>query len=113
MHELSVTKGIIKLCIEEGEKHKVKKINKINIKVGELTGLVPNCISYYFNIAAKGTIAEEAEIVIEKVPVSIQCETCSFEGKLGKNQYYCPKCNGSKYKIIKGREFYLDTMEVD
>jgi hydrogenase nickel incorporation protein HypA/HybF len=113
MHELSVTKGILKICIEEGERYKVKEINKVNIKVGELTGLVPNCIAYYFNIVAKGTIAEGAEILIEKIPVSIHCEECGFEGELGKNNYYCPKCSGSKYKIIKGREFYLDTMEVD
>lgn len=113
MHELSVTNGLLKLCIEEGERHNVKKINKVNIKVGELTGLVPNCISEYFNIVAKGTIAEGTEIVIEKIPVSIHCEDCGFEGELGKNKYYCPKCTGSKYKIIKGREFYLDTMEVD
>ncbi len=29
MHELSVTKGLLKICIEEGERYKVKKINKV------------------------------------------------------------------------------------
>lgn len=113
MHELSVTKGILKLCLEEGEKHNVSKINKINIKVGELTGLVPSCISYYFNIIAKGTIAEDTEIILERIPVSIKCQQCEYEGELGKDNYYCPKCQGNKYKIVKGRDFYLDTMEVD
>ena len=32
MHELAVTKGLLKICLEEGEKHKIKKIRKINIK---------------------------------------------------------------------------------
>ena len=41
MHELAVTKGLLKICLEEGEKHKIKKIRKINIKVGELTDLLP------------------------------------------------------------------------
>ena len=36
MHELAVTKGLLKICLEEGEKHKIEKINKINIKVGEI-----------------------------------------------------------------------------
>ena len=31
MHELAVTKGLLKICLEEGEKHKIKKIRKINI----------------------------------------------------------------------------------
>ena len=45
MHELSVTEGILKICLEEGKKHNVEKIKKINIVVGELTGLMPSCIS--------------------------------------------------------------------
>ena len=113
MHELAVTKGLLKICLEEGEKHKIEKINKINIKVGELTDLVPDCISYYFNIVARGTIAENTEINVEKIQVEIECNECSYEGKLEKNSYVCPICNGNKYEIIKGREFYLDTMEVE
>ena len=113
MHELAVTKGLLKICLEEGEEYKVKKINKINIKVGELTDLVPDCISYYFNIVAKGTIAENTEINVERIPVEINCNECGYKGIIGKNNYICPKCNGIRYEITKGREFYLDTMEVD
>ena len=46
MHELSVTKGLLKICLDEGEKHKINKVLKMNIKVGELTDLIPDCISY-------------------------------------------------------------------
>ena len=35
MHELSVTEGILKICLEEGKKHNVEKIKKINIVVGD------------------------------------------------------------------------------
>lgn len=113
MHELSITQGILKVCLDEGKKHNIKSIKKINIKVGELTDLVPNYISHYFNIIAKGTIAENTEINIEKVVVSIKCRECNYEGELGKSNYLCPKCNGNKYDIVHGREFFVDTIEVD
>lgn len=113
MHELAVTKGLLKICLEEGEKHKIKKIRKINIKVGELTDLVPACIEYYFNIVSKDTIAENTKINVEKIPVEIKCNECGYSGVLGKNNYVCPKCKGIVYEITKGKEFYLDTMEVD
>ena len=113
MHELAVTKGLLKICLEEGEKHKIKKIRKINIKVGELTDLVPACIEYYFNIVSKDTIAENTKINVEKIPVEIKCNKCGYSGVLGKNNYVCPKCKGIVYEITKGKEFYLDTMEVD
>lgn len=113
MHELAVTKGLLKICLEEGEKHKIKKIRKINIKVGELTDLLPACIEYYFNIVSKDTIAENTKINVEEIPVEIKCNECGYSGVLGKNNYVCPKCKGIVYEITKGKEFYLDTMEVD
>ena len=113
MHELAVTKGLLKICLEEGEKHKIKKIRKINIKVGELTDLLPACIEYYFNIVSKDTIAENTKINVEKIPVEIKCNECGYSVVLGKNNYVCPKCKGIVYEITKGKEFYLDTMEVD
>ena len=113
MHELSVTQGLLKICLEEGKKHNINRIQELNIKVGELTDLVPNCISYYFNIVAKDTIAENTKINIERISVEIKCNECSYEGKLGKNNYVCPICKGNKYEITRGREFYLDTMEVE
>lgn len=113
MHELSVTQGILNLCLDEANKHGVKKINILNIKVGELTGLVPDYINKYFNTIAKDTIAEEATVNFEIVPVGIKCNECQYEGPLGKSRYTCPNCEGNKYTINKGREFYLDTMEVD
>ena len=87
MHELAVTKGLLKICLEEGEKHKIKKIRKINIKVGELTDLLPACIEYYFNIVSKDTIAENTKINVEKIPVEIKCNECGYSGVLGKNNY--------------------------
>ena len=113
MHELAVTKGLLKICLEEGEKHKIKKIRKINIKVGELTDLLPACIEYYFNIVSKDTIVENTKINVENIPVEIKCNECGYSGVLGKNNYVCPKCKGIVYEITKGKEFYLDTMEVD
>ena len=113
MHELAVTQGLLKICLEEGKKHNVKSIKEIKIQVGELTDLVPSCISYYFNIVAKDTIAENTKINIEKIPVSIRCNKCNYKGEIGRNNYVCPKCKGNIYEITKGREFYLDTMEVD
>ena len=113
MHELSVTEGILKICLDEEKKHNFKKVKNIKIKVGELTGLIPSCISYYFDIVSKNTVAEGAEIKVEKIPVIIYCNDCDYKGELEERKYDCPSCKGNNYKIIGGKEFYLDTMEVE
>ena len=56
----------------------LKKIRKINIKVGELTDLLPACIEYYFNIVSKDTIAENTKINVEKIPVEIKVDIVEF-----------------------------------
>lgn len=113
MHELSVTQGILKICQDEQNKAKFKKINEIRIMVGELTGLVPNCIDYYFDIISKGTVAEGAKLIINKVPIKIKCNECNNISQIGKGQYGCPVCKSNNIKIINGKEFYVDSLEVE
>ena len=113
MHELAVTEGILKICKEEQEKHKFERIKEIRIKVGELTGLVPSCIDYYFQIVSKDTVAEGAKIIVDKLPIKINCSECNFEGEIERGSYSCPKCNSFKIKITNGKEFYIDSLEVD
>ncbi|MGG7078009.1 hydrogenase maturation nickel metallochaperone HypA [Clostridium sardiniense] len=113
MHELSVTKSILNICENEEAVGDFKKINKINLCVGEITGLVPDCINYYFNIISKGTIAEDAVINIKKISLKINCLECKYEGVMDKREYLCPNCNGRNFKILNGKEFYLESIEVD
>ena len=111
MHELSVTEGILKICKDEEKKNNFKSIKEIRIKVGELTGLVPSCIDYYFNVISKDTVAEGAKLIVEKLPIKIECRECLYEGEIPKGNYTCPKCNSYKIKIKNGKEFYVDSLE--
>ena len=61
----------------------------------------------------EGKTVNEAEISIAYEKVMIKCHNCGFEGKFINKQYVCPSCGKSDYKIVKGREFYIDTMEVE
>lgn len=113
MHELSVTEGILRICKAEAEKNNFKRILKINIKVGELSGLIPDCISFYFNEISKETVAEGAKIEVFKIPLSYRCDDCGYTSEILKTEYTCHKCKGYHIKFLNGRELYIDTMEVE
>lgn len=113
MHELSVTQNIIKISCEEAEKHNVTRVKEIRIKVGELTGLVPQAIQYYFEIASKGTRVENAIIKVEKIPIKIKCNVCNSESEVNFNTFSCRQCGGKDYKIIGGNEFFIESLEVE
>lgn len=113
MHELPVTQSILNISLEEAKKNNAKRINSINIKIGKLTGLVPESINYYFAIISKDTIANEANIVIEKLPLMIKCKDCLSEYEIDINNFLCKQCKSENIKIIGGKEFYVDSIEID
>lgn len=115
MHELAITQGIIDIAVPETEKHGAKKIMSIKIKIGEFSGVVPQCIQEYFNIVSRGTIAENAKLVIERIPVTIRCHSCGFEGEMNREKikFKCPACGSAEIRMLSGKEYYVDSLEVE
>lgn len=113
MHELSITESILKIAVEEGKAHNAKKVTGINIKMGVMSDLLPECINYYFDIISKDTIAEGAVINIEKVPLKIKCFDCNSISSINERSFRCPECGSQNIKMLHGNEFYIDSLEAD
>lgn len=113
MHELAITEGIIEAAVPAAEKAGAKKILEIRLKIGELSGVLPEYIQYYFDIASRGTLAEGAKLTSTVIPVSISCPDCGFEGPINRKKIRCPDCGGTHFKITGGREYYVDSLEVE
>ena len=113
MHELSIVEGIMRAAVPEAEKHGAKKILAVRLRIGELSGVIPECISEYFAIAAKGTMAEGAKLEVERIPIRVRCPDCGYEGGIDRKRIRCPGCSGSDIRIIAGREYFVDSLEVE
>ena len=113
MHELAITEGIMQAAIPAAEQAGAKRILEIRLKIGELSGVIPECIQEYFNIISHGTIAQGAAIRVEAIPVAAQCRTCGFEGPIPRRKFRCPACGGGDLKLTAGREYFVDSLEVE
>jgi hydrogenase nickel incorporation protein HypA/HybF len=115
MHELPVTESILKVVLSHAEKNNVNKVVKIYLQVGMLSDLEDEWIQHYFDYLSKGTIAEEAKFVIERMPVVLQCNACSEKYEIDKTKigdYVCPDCGKKDSRLISGKEYYIKNMEV-
>ncbi len=115
MHELPVTEKILDIVISHAEKNQVTKIVGINLIVGELSDLEDEWIQHYFSYLAKDTVAAEARLKIERVPVVMKCSKCdaTFEVDVkAMKEIECPECSEKKCSIISGKEYYIKDMEV-
>jgi hydrogenase nickel incorporation protein HypA/HybF len=115
MHELPVTESILKIVLQHAPADSVQRIVRIFLDVGELSDLEDEWIKHYFDYLSKGTIAEKAELVIHRTPITFQCNACEniFEIKKEVLQdLQCPACENRECRLVSGRKYYIKNIEV-
>lgn len=113
MHEQSIAESLLILALEKAEKAKAKKILKIHVVAGELSGILEETLGSYFGSISKNTIAAEASLDFIHVPVRLRCRNCNTIFLPEKLNFYCPNCREQQPEIISGRELYVDNMEIE
>ena len=113
MHELAITQSILDIARKAADEHGAKRVKSVRIMLGEYSGVVPQCIQYYFDVISKDTIAEGAVLDIRRLPVVIRCGACGRESTIDKRHVACPLCGSTELKLIGGREFYIESLEVE
>ena len=113
MHELSVTENILDIVTRHAQQAKARRIVRIHLVIGELSSLVDDCVQFYFDYLARDTLAAEAELVFERVPVTLRCPQCAHTWQPDSADWTCPACGKAQATIQAGREFYVDSIEVE
>ncbi len=111
MHELATTQNLVSICEREAEKRGFTRVREIRLKIGELSGIVPECLENFFPYAARGTVCEGAALRWETVPAALRCADCGWEGE--SRRWDCPRCGGSAVALVRGREFFVEDITVE
>ncbi|OOM80761.1 hydrogenase maturation nickel metallochaperone HypA [Clostridium sp. BL-8] len=111
MHEVSIMENAIKIVQEKAKENNLKNISKITIKVGKLSGVMPEALEFAFQGLSKGTMAEGAQFLIEKVNATAKCDDCKITFEIDHFNKLCPKCNKFCTNILSGYELYINTIE--
>jgi len=113
MHELSIALSMIEMASEEAARHGAGRVNALHLKLGQLSGVVKEALTFSFEIACDGTPLEGAQLVIEDVPVVIHCVHCeTLEVIESIQDLRCPRCGELAPEIIQGRELELVSLEL-
>lgn len=108
MHELSIAESVLDII-----KKQVKdRVTAVRLRIGELSGVVPEALEFSFQSASMGTLAEGAALVIERVPLTARCGDCDEVFKINDYCFACAKCGGGNFKLITGRELQIEEIEV-
>lgn len=113
MHEFTVTQNVLNIVLEHAERAGAQRIIAINLVIGELTGFVDDSIQFYFDMLSPNTIAAGAKLLIQRIPARLRCRACGEEFALKDSHWLCPKCSAIGGDILAGREFFIQSIEVE
>lgn len=113
MHELSIVASLFEILEEKAKEQKAKKVISVKVKVGALSGVFPEFLKTAFDVYKKDTIADEAELKIEEVPLKIKCQKCGAEIVKDDFVFLCEKCASRELKTLAGTELLLEKIEME
>jgi hydrogenase nickel incorporation protein HypA/HybF len=58
-------------------------------------------------------VAEAAQLVIEKLPIRVRCESCGAETAAEPNKLVCGTCGDWHTRLLSGDEMLLASVELD
>ena len=113
MHEFAITQSMLDLVLEEVEKAGGKTVGNINLVIGEMSGVVDECVKFYFEFLSKDTIARGATLSFKRVPMQARCRNCGELFIPREFDWSCPRCQNSQMEIVAGNELYVESIEVE
>ena len=108
LHELAIAESLVAAVLENtGD----RQVTTVRIRVGRLSGVVPDALDFAFEVAVAGTPLEGATLEIERPTGRASCRTCGRYFGLDDPILLCP-CGSADVEVVAGRELTLGSVEV-
>lgn len=112
MHELPITESLLEIALRHANSAHARQITGLHIAIGKLASVVDESVQFYWDIVAKGTIAEGARLYFRRIPVELECLSC-HNRYLPEEDFCCPVCASTLIKVLSGEEFNLEALDIE
>jgi hydrogenase nickel incorporation protein HypA/HybF len=79
MHELSIAEELLNIITEKAQRAGIRKIVRIDLRIGEFSGVLPDALVFAFEMLSRDTMSEGARVEIEESEGN-ELQVLSFEG---------------------------------
>lgn len=113
MHEISIIESILEVAEERAREVNSLSIKVIKLRLGQFTAIAREALEFAFDVARLGTLAENARLEIEVVPMTLLCVVCGVAPQpTSAMSLICPQCC-FPLKIISGKELQIEFIEIE
>ncbi len=113
MHEYAVTQSMINIVLDEAKRVNASKVLEIRLVIGDLSTIMDDSVQMYFDIMSEGTVAQGAKLVFNRVKAEFRCKACGEVFVKPSKGFDCPKCGGLGTPTGIGKEFYIESLEIE
>jgi hydrogenase nickel incorporation protein HypA/HybF len=113
MHELSIVASLFEILEDKAHEQSAVRVVLVKLKVGKLSGVVPEFLQSAFEIYRKDTIAADSGLEIEVVPIRIKCHKCQALTSKDDFVFTCPACGSNDIEITEGTELVLEKIDLE
>ena len=104
MHELRIAQAVIEIVENEITRRQLKKVAAVGVRVGALSGVHPDALSFSFEAAIVDTRLAGAKLEIEQLPARGKCRSCGKQFDVEEFVFLCGACGSPDVQVTQGEE---------
>jgi len=109
-HTLESIPPLLKKALALAENQGASHISQIRLALGEIAGLDQQAIRSHWLEISKDTPAEHAALYFHILKAEVQCMSCFRIYHPEGGEIHCPHCGSFGAKVLRGEEFYLESI---
>ena len=113
MDEHEIANHVLEVVDQAAYQRSISRILGLHVEIGGRRIFDPDRLQTAFATAARGTVAEGAQLVVKILPVRHHCENCGHDFDATGVELSCPDCSCPHTRMIGGEELRLLDMQVD
>lgn len=113
MHEMSLAEGVLQILETESTKQGFSQVKTIWLEIGALAGVEVSALEFAFDVVRRGSLAENAQLVIINLPALAWCMPCGQVVEIHQRFDACPICGSYQLQVSSGDEMRIKELEVE
>jgi hydrogenase nickel incorporation protein HypA/HybF len=111
MHEIKIAEELSVIVVDKAMEAGLSAVERVNVCFGQLVQVIPDIFEFAFREAVRDTVAAEAALSIEIIPLEMKCLSCGEEYTPAENSSSCRRCGSFEITVVHGKELFIKSIE--
>jgi hydrogenase nickel incorporation protein HypA/HybF len=112
MDEHELVSQVLAAVDDAAYRNSATRVATVHLAIGGRRALDLDRLQSLFAAAARGTVAEGAQLSVKVLPVRHHCRNCGIDFEGSGIDCPCPECGHPHTEMIGGEELHLQQMEL-